>query len=641
MKGKDILKNHILFRTNALVCGIILVGFIITAALSYRANINTSVKSIEQVSELTSEGIYYQLASIFTKPVNVSLTMANDSLLKGYLAGEKEKLEDEEYVNTIKEYLDSYEKKYKYDSVFLISTESGRYYNFNGVDRIMTPDNPENEWYYNLLAEPEEYSLNVDNDEVENAENAITIFVNCKIKDNSGNVIGVVGVGQRIDSLQKLLAEYEEKFGVKAFLIDKKGSIEISTEYTGYEKVDLFETYKITEIRDLVLSGQEESGVQSVWAGSGKTSDKKMFLVWRYIPELSWHLVVERDMAEIMQKYQRQLLQSVIIIIFIVTGILYVITYVVKGFNNKIMELTIEKEQSFRKATEQMYDHIHEYNITRQEAAGESTKQYLESLGLPRKALYDEILKASSAEMKEEFKAHYYYLFNIKNVIREYDAGNTHLNYDYQMKSAAGDYEWFRLDAYIYYNSADTCIYMLVYRKNINEEKEQEKEAEKRAKTDEMTGFYNKMATQKEIARILLENPEEKFSFFIFDIDNFKQANDIHGHAFGDGVIIEFTQIIRKAFDEDVLLGRIGGDEFVAFAKISEECWVEKKAVELSGKLNKAHTEKLLRWQMAASIGISTAPKDGNNFEELYKKADMALYQTKERGKNGYSIWGK
>ena len=76
------MKHNILLKTNILVCLVVFLGFLATAVLSYQMNYSASVKNIEQVSELTSEGIYYQMTMLFTKPVNISLTMANDSLLR-------------------------------------------------------------------------------------------------------------------------------------------------------------------------------------------------------------------------------------------------------------------------------------------------------------------------------------------------------------------------------------------------------------------------------------------------------------------------------------------------------------------------------------------------------------------------------
>ena len=116
---------------------------------------------------------------------------------------------------------------YGFDSVFLISTASGRYYNFQGLDRILTRNNPENVWYYAMLEDSEDYSLNVDNDEVVNANNDITIFVNCKIYDEKDNTIGIIGVGLRVDYLQTILREYQNDFDVNAYLINEQGMIEV------------------------------------------------------------------------------------------------------------------------------------------------------------------------------------------------------------------------------------------------------------------------------------------------------------------------------------------------------------------------------------------------------------------------------
>ena len=76
--------------------------------------------------------------------------------------------------------------------------------------------------------------------------------------------MGVVGVGLRINTLQSLLRSYEDEFGVDAYLIDAEGNIEISTEYTGYQKVGLFTLDGLTEIEDSVLGWKESERAQTV-----------------------------------------------------------------------------------------------------------------------------------------------------------------------------------------------------------------------------------------------------------------------------------------------------------------------------------------------------------------------------------------
>lgn len=116
--------------------------------------------------------------------------------------------------------------------------------------------------------------MNVDNDEMEGAENRITVFVNCKIHDESGEVIGVVGVGMRITSLQAVLQGYEDKFGVGAFLVDGNGhGIEISPQYTGYETVNLFDvTHYSDRVRREILTWKEEGMARSFWITAARGS---------------------------------------------------------------------------------------------------------------------------------------------------------------------------------------------------------------------------------------------------------------------------------------------------------------------------------------------------------------------------------
>lgn len=641
------MKKNILLRTNILICLIIVIGFLVTAILSYQANYSASIENIEQVSNLTSEGVYYQMSSTFTKPVNISLTMANDSLLKDYLSQEEKHLEDTGYIETLREYLKGYQAKYKYDSVFLVSAATGRYYNFNGLDRVLERGDPENSWYYDgLLISKEEYSMNVDNDEVAGAENEITVFVNCKIKDSSGNLLGAVGVGVRIDSLQGMLQEYQDEFGVNAYLIDDNGTIEISTEYTGYEAVNLFEmdTYR-GEVRQEILEWKEAGTARSFWNTNGSGS-KRDYVVARYLPELQWHLVVERDTSILMRDLNRQMFYTILVIFLIIGVILYIITHVIRSFNRQIVSLTQSVEQErrtmFERATEELYENIYELDITHNRPANRTTEQYFESLGAPPGTPFDKALQIiAEKQIKEEFRAGYVAMFSPKNVQKVYQEGRGTLKYEFMISQNGQDYYWMRITARLVLWEEDQSLHMLTYRQNIDTEKKKEHRMQELAQTDEMTGLLTKTATQHQIEFCLQQNPNRQYAFFIFDIDRFKQANDRFGHAFGDGVIREFTRTLRLHFREGDLLGRLGGDEFAVFLPVKERIWAENKAKELAEALNRVYREGEKSWQMTASIGVAFTPEDGTDFRTLYQHADAALYQTKERGRCGYTLYEK
>ncbi len=628
------MKDNHLLRINLNITVILVIGFALTAVLSYRANYQASLDNIEQVSSLTAEGIYYRLTTRFTKPVNISLTMAHDNLLARHLTGEARHPEDRAYVETTREYLDTYRKKYGFDSVFLVSTATGRYYNFKGIDRVLTRDNPENTWYFRLMNSDQEYALHVDNDEVRGADNKITVFVNCKVKDAAGRVLGVVGVGIRIDSLKELLKSYEEKYRVTASLISKSGGIEISTTHTGHEKKDWFETYRQEDIRKKILSWNNDSSSLTLWTPTAPLSREKSFIVVRYIPELSWNLVVAQNTGLLISEMRAQLYQTCAILVFVIVVVLVIVTTVIRKFNKRITQLMEERQAFFKKATEQMYDNICEFNITRNCAEQAWTGEYFETLGakgLP----YDQAIRIiAEKQIKKEFRERYLAIFDPRNVMREYAAGNNHLRYDFMISQDGTEYSWTRVDAHVFYSAEDKCIHMVTYRKDI----EREKKKELQAVTDEMTGFYTKKATERAICELLFQKPDSGYAFFIFDIDNFKQANDRFGHAFGDICIRTFTAIIRRHFKERAVLGRIGGDEFAAFVPIPDREWAERKAETLSAALCTECLDGPARWRMTASIGVALAPQSGTDFNTLYQNADAALYQVKKRGKNGFSV---
>lgn len=586
------MKKNILIRTNLLVCLIIVIGFLITAFLSYQMNYTVSLDNIEQVSSLTSEGIYYQLTTLFTKPVNISLTMANDSLLRTTLLQEQENLDSSEYIETLREYLNSYRIKYNYDSVFLVSSATHRYYNFEGLDRTLEPENPENDWYYDSLSLYQDYWINVDNDEVAGANNKITVFINCSIQEDDGTLLGTVGVGLQIDSLQALIQEYENQYNVEAYLVDQNGMIEIASHYTGYEKVNFFSLFDYPQdIRQSLLIWNKGEAADSFWTAQDGRRSGEDYLITRYIPELDWHLVVRQDTGKFLAELRQEMLRSALIILMIIIFILIVITRVIRSFNRQIVTLTQSMEQEkrsiFKKATEELFDDIYELDITRNRPANE--------------------------------------------------AGQDTLKYEFLM-STGGDYFWMRITARIIAQKSDGSLHMLTYRQNIDAEKRQENRLQELAQLDEMTGLLTKTATRRHIEHLLKEKPDQLYAFFILDIDTFKQANDLYGHAFGDSVIEKFAAVLRAQFREQDIIGRIGGDEFAVFIPAPDIAWVKNRAQRLLKALHYTHMALGNSWDVSASIGVALTAREAQDFESLYQKADSALYMSKKNGRNNYTL---
>ncbi len=639
------MKDRILLKTNLLVSLVIISGFLTVAVLAYQAYFAEAVKNIEEISDLTSEEIYYQINNTLVSPVNVSRAMANDTLLKELLVREQQNMgtDDVDYAKILEKYLKTYQENYQYDSVFLVSTATGNYYHFNGLDRVLNRTQPEDSWYYGFLESSEEYVMNVDVDQTVEAQKAVTLFINCKIYDNE-EVIGVVGVGIKIRNLQKMLQNYREQFSINACFVDNTGLIQISADRSGYDKVSLFDTGNYdANIRQSILNWTDEEEALSFWMPD---SMKQTHIIVRYLPEGGWRLVVEQDTSNLMSSIRRQIIVYTAIIFVIVLIILAIIAKVIHRFSKQIVKLerTYEQERKtmFEKATSQLFEDIYVLDITHNRYADEATETYFAGLGAPAGTPFDKCLGiVAEKQIKEEFRQGYIDTFTPSHVRQAYEQGKESLRYDFMISNDGKNYYWIRIIARIMVSDLDGSLYMLAYRQNIDAEKRRENKMEERARTDEMTGLLRKTATQRAIDSILEAEPENLYALFIFDIDCFKQANDRFGHAFGDQVIRKFTGIIRSHFRRNDLLGRIGGDEFAAFLKVPGIEWTMGKAEQLKEALSQDCQEGSSCWHMSASIGIAFAPEDGTTFRELYHRADEALYEVKRGGRGGYSLGRK
>ena len=129
------MRMHILKHTNIIISAIILIGFFIISFANYYTYSKVIKDDIENISKLTSSNIYAEINSELTKPIFVSLTMANDAFLKSWLREESIHEDDPAYIEKLRRYLSDLQKKYNYHSVFLVSPTTNSYYHFEGIHK--------------------------------------------------------------------------------------------------------------------------------------------------------------------------------------------------------------------------------------------------------------------------------------------------------------------------------------------------------------------------------------------------------------------------------------------------------------------------------------------------------------------------
>ena len=177
---------------------------------------------------------------------------------------------------------------------------------------------------------------------------------------------------------------------------------------------------------------------------------------------------------------------------------------------------------------------------------------------------------------------------------------------------------------------------------DITERKLYQQKIERIAFYDSLTGLPNRKMFEdffvKESARALRQ--EEKIAILLMDLDGFKRVNDTLGHDAGDFVLQTVARRMKEAVRTGDTVARLGGDEFIAYLG---QLANESEAVTVAGRIMAACNRPIQfvgrDTGVGVSIGISFFPADALTLEELMKQADLAMYFSKQQGKNSISVF--
>ncbi len=165
--------------------------------------------------------------------------------------------------------------------------------------------------------------------------------------------------------------------------------------------------------------------------------------------------------------------------------------------------------------------------------------------------------------------------------------------------------------------------------------KEQKEYIEFLADCDYLTGLFNRKRFTEDIKSFIEKNG--KGTILLLDIDNFKNINDTQGHYYGDIVLKHIATILRTSLNDEEVVYRIGGDEFIVHLPAIHENDVIEATVSLVLKaLKEENCVDHNKHHITASVGIAKYPLNANSVDELLKKSDIAMYQAKKDGKNRY-----
>ena len=158
---------------------------------------------------------------------------------------------------------------------------------------------------------------------------------------------------------------------------------------------------------------------------------------------------------------------------------------------------------------------------------------------------------------------------------------------------------------------------------------------------DALTGLHNRPACELHYQTFLseLSAKNERIILFFLDLDNFKNINDSFGHNAGDELLISISNGLKKLLESSDAACRLGGDEFVLIIKRDDLFDIDHFANKILKVITTPYDIFDSTIKMTGSVGIAVTPDDGREFDEIRKKADIAMYKSKQSGKNTFSYY--
>lgn len=183
--------------------------------------------------------------------------------------------------------------------------------------------------------------------------------------------------------------------------------------------------------------------------------------------------------------------------------------------------------------------------------------------------------------------------------------------------------------------------YVGVFR-DISQMKHSEEQLEHLAHHDPLTGLPNRSLFQARLEQCLQRAARYNYlvGLLFIDLDRFKEVNDTLGHPTGDVLLQQVADLLSKQVRASDTIARLGGDEFVIILdNIPAASYVAQFAERLLEAFRQPLQVKGHALTVTASMGISLYPQDGTEIDTLVRHADVAMYQTKDRGRNGFSFY--
>ena len=293
-----------------LAFAIVILSFVLSTVVSLWSLRLMAERNMQELSKTLASRIYDSISSELSEPITVSRAMANDTFLIDVLQQEAS-AGSAVTERKIAEYLSGQKSAFGFEAAFVVSDAAMCYYSYGGINRQMDlVRNDRDQWYARFISSGKKYDLDVDRDEL--SQDQWTVFVNARIEDGTGRLMGVCGVGARMTGNQDLFVSLEKEYGVKISLVDEDSLVQVDTDESRIE-TEYLSDVRVSRSSDYVYQKLE----------TGK------YAVTKYIDKLGWYLVIESDGSTEQEEVIDVLLLNVVLCAVVLVIMLFAIRIII------------------------------------------------------------------------------------------------------------------------------------------------------------------------------------------------------------------------------------------------------------------------------------------------------------------------
>jgi hypothetical protein len=245
---------------------------------------------INEALPLTSDLVFAEVQSQLARTVSISAEMAGNTFLHTWANAASEDAEK------IVPYLRNVQRRSETDTAFFVSERSRKYYDINGILRVVDAKQKADDWYFRTRKMPEAYELNAYSDEVN--RDKITVFINYRTLDARGKFLGMTGVGVTLETLNSLIGDLKKRFDRRVYFVNQKGEIMLEHDQASELHGSIRAEAGLSDVASQLLNTSVPS-VQTSYQRTGA----RIHVHSRFVPELKWFLLVEQDEASAVEPF--------------------------------------------------------------------------------------------------------------------------------------------------------------------------------------------------------------------------------------------------------------------------------------------------------------------------------------------------